>query len=1545
MAVKQREQLTGQTLKGYELLEKVGAGGFGAVYRAHQTLVKREVAVKVILPQYANNPDFVRRFEAEAQLVANLEHLHIVPLYDYWRDHTGAYLVMRWYRGGSLYDVLQNGHWPINDVSRVVDQISAALAVAHRNNVVHRDLKPANILLDEERNAYLADFGIAKDVGKISEHADAIAAEEAAADGFVGSPEYISPEQIREADITSRSDIYNMGLLIYELLTGRKPFENMPLSTLITKHLNEPLPEITDTNPNIPDSINDVIARATEKDPEMRYDDVLALASEFREALRQTDAADIERLNYRTQPAFDLKTLGIDVNAAPEVEPDNPYKGLRPFGEADAANFFGRERLVAELLLQLQSETQVSRFMAVVGPSGSGKSSVVRAGLLPKLRRGAVGSSDTWFYVEMTPSAHPLEELEAALLRVAINPPASLMTQLREDERGLVRAIKRVLPADDDTELVLFIDQFEEVFTQTDNEAERKHFLDSLAEAANDEACRLRLIVTLRADFYDRPLLYPSIGQLVSANSIVVLPLSHDELHDAIIRPAENAGLVLDRDLVAQIIAEVGDEPGTLPLLQYALTELFVRRDERRLTSEAYNSIGGVTGALARRADDIYDNLTSDEEAAARQLFLRLVTLGEGQEDTRRRTDLAELFSMEGDDDTMQRVIDLFGKYRLLTFDNDPISRIPTVEVAHEALIRRWQILREWLDESRDDLRTQRRVAQAASEWERTNQDSSYLARGTQLEQYETWFNATQLALTDRERGYIDASLQARAQRQAEEAARQAREAATERRSRNILRTLVAVLALATVGALALSGFAVNQQQIAFSNAVTATVAQGEAEEQSNVASTQAAIADVNRLNAEQSAAEARSLAFVANAQLAISNGNTDQAILFAQQANLEGVPNAQTRRILASAAYEPGTRRVFSDHTARVEAVAYLPDGTRALSAGRDNVLILFDVASGEVLRRFEGHSDWIYDVQVSPDGQRALTGSVDQTLIEWDLATGEILQQLEGHTAPVRAVAYGGNGSAISVAEGSDFGELIVWDLASGEISAQAEAIASPIRALALSPSGFTAVTGQDDGSVIWWNVQTAQAIGSFTAENGGHELPVWGLAYTPDETGFVSASEDATLLLWTFEAGQPIVRFVDGHTARVTSVAFDPSGTRIASSSEDNTVILWDTTTGALIRHFIGHSFLVYDVAFSPDSETLLSASWDQTVRHWDLDYGSQVARLDGHEDDVRGVAHLPDGERLVSGALDGRVLIWNTETDEIERELLGHAAGVRDVAVSPDGRWIASASEDETVILWDAVTGELLYQMEGHSDEVWAVAFDPDSTLVASGSRDNTIILWDVETGEQRNRLFGHTFRVSDVEFSPDGRLLLSSSYDQNLILWQIETGDVIRRMEGHDDWATSATFSSDGTFIASSSADNTLRLWDTVSGEQLRRYEGHTALVNDVLFSADDSVLISAGDDSAILIWDMQTGEVIQRFDGHTDSVQSLSLALGGAIVASASNDDTVRRAALRLTVEELQAWIAENRHQREFSCAEIAVYDLPRPDRCVAPTPQVSGSA
>jgi hypothetical protein len=405
--------------------------------------------------------------------------------------------------------------------------------------------------------------------------------------------------------------------------------------------------------------------------------------------------------------------------------------------------------------------------------------------------------------------------LEAALLRVAVNPPPSLLEPLQKDERGLARVLKRILPQESVNskqlsvnskenqppitdygspitgQLLLVIDQFEELFTLVTAEADRLHFINLLLAALAEPHSRLWLVLTLRADFYDRPLQYNDLGELLRQRTEVVLPLTPAELEQAITRPAASVGVACEPALVTAITTEVNEQPGALPLVQYALTELFERRDGRTLTLAAYRQIGGVTGALARRADEIYDSLDATGQNTTRQLFLRLITLGEGVEDTRRRVRLSELegLSVIGNQLSVndppitdyRSPITLFGRHRLLTFDRDPISREATVEVAHEALLREWGRLRGWLDESRADVRLQRLLAGAAAEWYTAAQDPGFLLRGARLDQFEGWAEQTDVALTQNERAFLESSLAARRQRRAEEESRRQRELETAR--------------------------------------------------------------------------------------------------------------------------------------------------------------------------------------------------------------------------------------------------------------------------------------------------------------------------------------------------------------------------------------------------------------------------------------------------------------------------------------------------------------------------------------------------------------------------------------------------------------------------------------------------------------------------------------------------------------------------------------------------------------------------------------------
>lgn len=778
---------SGKSIKGYELLDELGAGGFGAVYRAHQALLKRDVAIKVILPEHANKPDFVRRFEAEAEIVARLEHPHIVPIYDYWRDPDGAYIVMRFIRGVNLRKYLQENMFTEQAVLPLLEQIAVALHFAHRHLVVHRDLKPENILLDADGNAYLVDFGIAKDLSRTPDPNT---------DNPMTFP-YASPEQLMQGSITTKSDLYTLGLLAYELLTGSLPDG---LSHALQQiQVGEDLPAAS----TVSGDVLHVLRHATHLQPEERPETVLDFIKAFQIALNGSSEI------VRSQIGDPIDNTYVDLI--------NPYKGLMAFQEYDSHDFFGRESLVDTIISRLSQRDESNRFLAVVGPSGSGKSSVVKAGLLPQLRTGGIQGSSNWFIVEMYPGSNPFFELEAALLRVAVNPPQQLIEQLMS-ANGLQRAIKRVLPVDESVELVLIIDQFEELFTLVRDDILRLHFIDCLLSCIEDPRSRVRIVVTLRADFYDKPMQYREFGELLDKRKVSVFPMSDGELADAIAKPAEQVGAVFQTALIESIISDISDQPGMLPLLQYALQQLFEARTGRTLTLTAYQALGGVTGALAKQADDVYSQLTDSQQRSAKQLFMRLVTLGEGTEDTRRRVRQTELDSIP----EMERVLEEFGRTRLLTFDRDPATRIPTVEVAHEALIRSWDRFTSWVNSSREDLRLHRSLISATAEWISNNRDSGFLSRDARLEHFDEWANQTSLTLSAEEEEFLNHSKRARDERQIAEIVRKAHEAKIARRAQNFQRasTVLLLLVILTVSA---GMFAFTQTQTANSRILELT--------------------------------------------------------------------------------------------------------------------------------------------------------------------------------------------------------------------------------------------------------------------------------------------------------------------------------------------------------------------------------------------------------------------------------------------------------------------------------------------------------------------------------------------------------------------------------------------------------------------------------------------------------------------------------------------------------------------------------------------------
>ncbi len=1498
------DDLSGQTVKGYDITERIGTGSFGAVYRAIQPSVGREVAIKIILPDYANRPEFVRRFDTEARLVARLEHPHIVPLFDYWREPDRAYIVMRLLPRNLRAQIVDNGPLPVQEIITLVDQIASALAISHRHGVVHRDIKPDNILLDDQGNAYLTDFGLAEVIQSSVSQED---------QGITGSPAYMSPEQLKGQSVTPQSDIYALGIVIYEMLTGAHPFGiESNISDLIRRHLLELLPPITTYNPQFNEATDYVIQRATNKDIDARYQDVLALANDLRSALSG------EKTFVFTGP-YDKDTR-------------NPYKGLLAFEEVDAAYFFGREKLIGNLLDKLHDDQALARFLAVVGPSGSGKSSLIYAGVVPALRSGALPGSNRWFVTTMVPSTNPLSELESALLSVAVKPVDHLQDQLRTDSRGLVTAVQQVL-TDTDNDLLLIIDQFEEVFTLVPDETERVQFLNLLYTATIDPHSRLHIIVTLRADFYDRPLLYDTFGALMQARTHIVLPLSESELERAIVAPAQRVGVQIEPNLTAAIIADVRAEPGALPLMQYALTEVFERRDGQIMTLEGYEDIGRAAGALARRAERVYMRLTDQQQAITQQLFLRLVTLGEGTEDVRRRANRVELLSAVDDPVQLENVLDIFGRHRLLSFDHEPATREPTVEVAHEALLREWTRLRGWLDDSREDVRQQRRLAGLANEWRHAGQDPSFLLRGAQLEHIEFWLENTIIALTDHERTFINASIAIRQQQKAAEKARLEREAALEARARRFQRRLIGVMFVALVIAVVLVFIAIEQS-------LEAQDARRDAEDNANIAQAEAAGAATAAAIAELRAEELQSLALVADAERAYGENSYDLALALAVEANRIPHSPVDAQRLLSELGAN-AARRVYIGHTDSVNTVALSPDGVHLLSGSDNGTLIYWDIAASAPLNSWAGHENRVRSVAFLPGGQQAISGGDDGLLKLWDVETGELVRTFSGHDDDIFATATHPDGTQIL--SGSRDRTAILWDVASGEIVRRfgnaAEKHDQRVTSVAFSPDGNLIITGSADNTLILWDTES----GAFIAQMTAHRDTINDVAFSPDGTQILSASSDNTLILWNAASASMITR-LEGHTERVSSVAFSPDGRRAISGagnpfagiSSDNSLILWNLFLAQPERHYVGHQLFVSDVAFSPDGHFMVSASADRTLRQWSTIYDLELVRYVTPEtpydaaafDTAHHIAWVArsdssiERQTLNPGAPIGEQVIFASDA---------HTGTITAMALSPDGTRLISASTDRTLVLWDISTYTALYTLTGHTQTVTSVAFSPDGTRAISGSQDRTVILWDVTSGEAlRTFEARHTNIIQAVAFSPDGQYALSGALDATVILWDVTTGTAKSIFRGHDDGVHAVTFNTDGTRAISGSRDKTAIVWDVTTGAILQRLgaagKGHTDWITAVAFSDDGTRALTGSRDRTVFLWDIATGSIVRHDQGHGGTIIQVGFSPGSTYSFS-----TCDEGATRLWPADqagLLAWTTTHRYVRELTCEEQVRYRL-----------------
>jgi WD40 repeat protein/transcriptional regulator with XRE-family HTH domain len=1184
-------------------------------------------------------------------------------------------------------------------------------------------------------------------------------------------------------------------------------------------------------------------------------------------------------LGLEEEPKAVARLLDLASNIRREDAPAtglSPYKGLNYFDEFDADLFVGREALTAKLterVLSLAStkSPEGTRFLAIVGASGSGKSSLVRAGLVSALRWNK--ASTDWHVYILTPTAHPLESLAATLAQESnsVTATATLMDDLARDGRSLQIIAKQISGSRNGSRLLLVVDQFEELFALCRSEEVRASFIDNLLTAASEPDGAVILVIILRADFYAPCANYPQLRESLARHQEFIGVMNGDELRRAIEEPARRGRWELEPGLVDLLLHDVGHEPGALPLLSHALFESWQRRRGRTMTLSGYTSSGGVRGAIAETAEAVFaDQFTHEQQAIARRIFLRLTELGDeaGAGDTRRRARFNELILKPEEATTTRAVLKVLADARLITTSED------AAEVAHEALIREWPTLHSWLEENREGLRLHRQLTEAAQEWLGMEHESDVLFRGARLAQTREWATAHQEEMNALEHEFLLASIEAsereaaerEAQRQRElEAARKLAESEKQRaemesqRAEEQVRTtwqlrkraiyLSAILTLAIIAALAagLFGYRANIS-------LTRSGAERLAAEANNLVLTHGdtnliALLTIRSLHMDYTPTGDAILADLTTLELPPRE-------LRGHTADVWGADFSPDGKVLATGSSDKTIRlwdlgtgktiRIFSGDTSGYEEIAFSPDGKYIIAAGgTDKMAHLLDVDGGQIVKLLSGHTAAVVDVAFSPDGKYIVTASVDTTARIWDVATGQTVHVLTGHSDHITRIAVSPDGKY--VVTGSVDRTARLWDASTGK---EVRVFDHPgvISAVAYSPDGKYFATGCEDLVARLWEASTGQLVREFL---GADAL---GIEFSPDGRLLLTGGGDRTTFLWDIATGKPIRSFT-GHTAAVQTVLFSPDGHQIVTTSNDGIVRVWSLQTTSIGMQFIGDQANLKQASFSPDSKYIVTASIDKTARLWNTQTGQTIVTLAGHTDEVRGAVFSPDGKIVLTASADGTARLWDAVTGKELLRFEGHTEPVNRAAFSPDGKYVVTAGWDGTARVWDSQTGgtKVIYTNEGPAHVNW-VAFSPDGKFVATSGDDGTARIWDQLTGKDLMIFKGHSDRVMGVAFSPDGKYLVTCSLDGSVRLWEVSSGKEIRRFAGHPGGAFGAAFSPDGRFVLTSGRDGTARLWDITTGREVRRITGHTNSVQDVVFSPDGKYILTASEDGTARLW-------------------------------------------------------------------------------------------
>ena len=1415
----------------YKLCREIGRGSFATVALAWDEELDSSVVLKIL---NAPNESVEERFLNEARLLRKIRAPNVVTVHDIGRlNDARPYFVLDYADRGTLADRLPhpvhllnlstgtgtsesssaNNLAELQALLLLVDALADGLSAIHAVGLVHRDIKPANIffesvrrttkktnepdnqknspiILSDER-ALVGDLGIAKDLNQGNDQPTMLG----------GTPLFLAPEQLDPtANIASSADIYAASAVLWTVLTGSPP----PMPDRLHAALSD-----------MPASWQSILSIGLDRDPAKRFQSM----DEWRWAIH-----DIVGNAGRT--------MLIESSDRDSFADECPYKGLAAYQAEDAEKFCGREAMIDELLRRLQ----LHNVLVVGGPSGSGKSSLVRAGLIPALSSGSLPGSEHWDIHLLTPGNDPVARLQAVS-------PSTEHTQSHS---------------------LYVIDQFEELFTLADAEG-RTEFLDRLAKLADQAEEHCKIVIVVRADFYADCAREAWLANRISNNQVLVAPMSSNELRQAIAEPARRSGYFLERGLIEAILEQAGEEVGALPLIAHSLVETWVRRDGNTLTLAGFQAAGGVVGAISQTADAAFVHQLDDAgREQTRRLMLRLVAAGNGTTpDTRRVLMRSELDNIDKDQAIDSAIIKILTDARLLSIDD------VTIQIAHEALLHRWPRLNNWIEESRDDLRVRQKISRSTQDWQADNYDDDLLYRGTPLLAATEWLSKNPGLLNPEEQTFLNTSLQ-------KSDAKKAAELERSQRSRRLRNIVLATLTLLTIGACLSSVIAYTAYRDSKRNEALADVATKAAESRFASALGAAAYGHVEEDPRLALVLAAESMAISAPAA---AHFDTRAAMVTARHTLERGGPFLFGSPLVASNAL----------------AIALNPQGSILAVGSIDGSMEFLDTANRSVIQApVKDHEGGIRDIEFSPDGRYLVTASTDGTLRLWQTnSLGKWVSLLLAISSDVIVdVDFMPDGE--SVISANDAGTVQQYFIDGRDQPPPIAVSDFGFNCVAISKDGKYVITGNADKSISGYSIATGERIlGPIKITPSNHFVE---FSFSADGKRFAAVDTDGFAHVLDFPSGEVSDAQYD-FSGRLGILFFHPDGQRLFGGDGTGRLKEWSADSGELrMSSAPGHSQILLASSLSSDGRMLVTLGRDQIIRFWTLDEKFPLAQQwSSPQGAARGVSFSHDGKLLATADKQGLVQVRRIGMDDRPINLRGHMAGVWALAFSNNNEVLASADRSGRVRLWNATNGNLLQETIIGDEPIWSLAFTDDDQSLLAGSSTGVRRFSVVEKQWLSDPVIKTEGQLTRMDISGDQKSLAVSDSIGNIKLLDLNTSELLLDLKGDNDTIWSVALSLDGKTLAAASGGEIVTMYAASTGEQIARFTGHSGGATNVGFLADGATLVVTDRKGRIHWWDIQSARRLALpLVAHKRSIWRMQVHPDGTQVVTTGDDGFIR---------------------------------------------------